>query len=58
MLQGYGLEAWFAEGLGQFYDVVQQGYAATVSPDGPKLLGSQPMTTFAEWARANKHHFE
>jgi hypothetical protein len=57
-LKSYGVEPWFAEGLGSFYDLVQQGQTALVSTDGPKLLGSKPMTTFAEWARTNKHHFQ
>ncbi len=57
-LKSYGVEPWFAEGLGQFYELVQQGQTGLVSSDGPKLLGSQPMTTFSQWARANKHLFQ
>lgn len=55
-LKGYGVEPWFAEGLGELNTIVSKGMAAVVSPDGPKLLGH--MVTFREWVRKNKAAFE
>jgi uncharacterized protein YbjT (DUF2867 family) len=54
-IKGYGLENWFAEGLGELYTLVQKGMTATVSPDGTKLLGE--MQTFKQWVHENRDHF-
>ncbi len=55
-LKSYGVEGWFAEGLGELNTLVSKGMAAVVSPDGPKLLGH--MVTFREWVRENRAAFQ
>ncbi len=57
-IKSYGVDGWFADAIGELYALVQKGHTATVTSDGPKLLGTQPMTTFAAWARAHKQVFQ
>lgn len=55
-LKRFGLEDWFAQGLGELSAVIQKGMASAVSPDGPRLLGE--MTTFKEWLHKHKAAFQ
>lgn len=55
-LKQLGVEAWFADGLGELGSVVAKGMASSVSPDGPKLLGE--MITFKQWAQQYKGAFQ
>jgi len=54
-LKSYGVEEWFADALGEFYGIIQKGFAAGVSPDGSKLIGE--LTSFDKWCQENKAAF-